>query len=96
MTFQLVNVVMLPDGRINRKNAAKYLGLAEKTLAMHASRGTGPAFIKRGRVFYFRDDLDEWLMDSPSGKPRPGRGAAEGRGSHPSEPSRQCRRAARR
>jgi hypothetical protein len=83
MTFQPVAVVILPDGRMNRKNAAKYLGLAEKTLAMHASRGTGPAFIKRGRVFYFRDALDAWLKDPPPGYPRPSRGAAEGRGPHP-------------
>jgi hypothetical protein len=54
-------ITILPDGRMNRKNAAQYLGLAVKTLAMHASRGTGPRFIKRGRVFYFREDLDAWL-----------------------------------
>jgi Helix-turn-helix domain len=64
---QPVSVVILPDGRMNRKNAALYLGLSEKTLAMHASRGTGPAFIKPGRVFYFRDDLDDWLKAAPSG-----------------------------
>jgi Helix-turn-helix domain len=77
MSFQPVNVVILPDGRMNRKNAAKYLGLAEKTLAMHASRGTGPAFIKRGRVFYFRDDLDAWLKGSTTCNQGTRRGAAE-------------------
>jgi hypothetical protein len=61
MNLRLVDVVILPDGRMDRKNAALYLGLKVKTLAMHASRGTGPAFIKRGRVFYFRDDLDDWV-----------------------------------
>jgi Helix-turn-helix domain len=85
MTFQPVAVVILPDGRMNRKNAAKYLGLAEKTLAMHASRGTGPAFIKRGRVFYFRDDLDAWLKDPPPGDSRPRGGVAEGRGGGPGQ-----------
>jgi hypothetical protein len=97
MTFQPVDVVILPDGRMNRKNAAKYLGLAEKTLAMHASRGTGPAFIKRGRVFYFRDALDAWLKDPPTGNPRPHHhGAAKDRGSHSNEPSRQRQRGTRR
>ena len=48
---------------MDRRNAARYLGLAEKTLAMHASRGTGPKFVKRGRVFYFKHDLDKWLQD---------------------------------
>lgn len=51
MGIQAINVIMLPDGRMDRKNAARYLGLSVKTLAMHVSRGTGPKFIKRGRVF---------------------------------------------
>jgi hypothetical protein len=55
-------VTVLPDGRMNTKNAARYLGLKEKTLAMMRSAGQGPAFIKRGRVFYFRDDLDAWIQ----------------------------------
>ena len=79
MTFHAVDVVILPDGRMDRKNAARYLGLAVKTLAMHATRGTGPNFIKRGRVFYFRDDLDDWLKGPPSGSPRPRRGSVERR-----------------
>jgi hypothetical protein len=69
MNFHAVDVMILPDGRMNRKNAARYLGLSVKTLAMHASRGTGPRFIKRGRVFYFRDELDGWLRDGPSDPP---------------------------
>ena len=54
-------VVMFPDGRMDTKNAALYLGLSEKTLAMMRCDGTGPKFIKRGRIFYYRDDLDIWL-----------------------------------
>jgi len=54
-------VVMFPDGRLDTKNAATYTGLSEKTLAMKRCDGTGPRFIKRGRVFYYRKDLDEWL-----------------------------------
>src|SRR5256885_2983484 len=68
MSIQPVDVTILPDGRMDRKNAARYLGLSVKTLAMHVSRGTGPKFIKRGRVFYFREDLDRWLRDDkPTG-----------------------------
>ena len=52
---------MFPDGRLDTKNAALYLGLKEKTLAMMRGSGTGPKFIKRGRVFYFMEDLDAWL-----------------------------------
>jgi hypothetical protein len=51
-----------PDGRLDRANAARYTGFAVKTLAMHATAGTGPKFQKiGGRVFYRRVDLDEWL-----------------------------------
>lgn len=57
-----LEVFVYPDGRMDRKNAARYLGLSVKTLAMHASRGTGPRYVKRGRVFYYRNDLDSWLL----------------------------------
>jgi predicted DNA-binding transcriptional regulator AlpA len=71
--IRAVDVVILPDGRMDRKNAALYLGLSVKTLATHAVKGTGPRSIKRGRVFYFKSDLDEWLQEDPlphSNKPR--------------------------
>lgn len=57
----VVAVMMFPDGRMDTRNAALYLGLEEKTLAMKRSDGTGPPFIKRGRVFYFKEDLDDWI-----------------------------------
>jgi hypothetical protein len=56
-----LDVVVLLDGRMDRKSAAIYTGLSVKTLAMYASRGTGPTFVKRGRVWYFKHDLDSWL-----------------------------------
>lgn len=56
-----IEVAMFPDGRLDVKNTARYLGLKEKTLAMMRSDGSGPKFIKRGRIFYFKDDLDAWL-----------------------------------
>ena len=55
-------VTVLPDGRMDTKNAARYLGLKGKTLAMMRSAGEGPVFVKRGRVFYFQDDLDAWIQ----------------------------------
>jgi len=42
-----------------RQNAAAYLGLSIKTLAMQRWRGNGPPFVKRGRIFYYREDLDD-------------------------------------
>ncbi len=55
------NQEILFDGRMNPQTAAAYLGLAVQTLAKKRCNGTGPTFVKRGRIFYYRDDLDEWL-----------------------------------
>ena len=60
-SVETVTVKMYPDGRLDSKNAARYLGFEEKTMAMKRSDGTGPSFIKRGRIFYFKDDLDAWI-----------------------------------
>jgi hypothetical protein len=65
--ISIVSVTVLADGRMNRKNAARYCGLSEKTLAMHACRGTGPDFVKRGKVFYFREELDRWIKEGEQG-----------------------------
>lgn len=58
-----IEVLLYPDGRLDRKNAARYLGLSPNTLACLASRGHGPRYIKRGRIFYFQADLDVWLRE---------------------------------
>ena len=61
------DIQIYPDGRLDRANAALYTGFAVKTLAMHASAGTGPRFQKiGGRVFYRRDELDAWLTSFPT------------------------------
>ena len=57
----VVKVTMLVDGRMDTQNAALYVGLSQKTLAMQRTKGTGPRFIKRGRIFYYKADLDAWL-----------------------------------
>lgn len=55
------NISVLPDGRMNAKTAAAYVGLSVQTMAIKRCDGTGPKFVKRGRIFYYRADLDEWL-----------------------------------
>ena len=64
MTIQVrvKEVVAYPDGRLDAKNAAAYTGFSEKTLAMMRCEGKGPKYVKRGRVFYFMEDLDAWLQ----------------------------------
>lgn len=59
--LQHLEVMVYPDGRLDTANASRYLGLKEKTLAMMRGYGTGPKFIKRGRIFYYKEDLDAWL-----------------------------------
>lgn len=61
MSLAAIQIVMFPDGRLDTKNASRYIGLTEKILAMMRGNGTGPKFIKRGRIFYFKEDLDAWL-----------------------------------
>jgi hypothetical protein len=52
---------IFPDGRMKVIAAARYLGLSPSTLAIMRCKGTGPRFLKRGRIFYYREDLDAWL-----------------------------------
>ena len=61
MKFDSKDIIIFPDGRLDTTNAAAYTGLSIKTMAMMRSNGTGAKFIKRGRIFYFKDDLDEWI-----------------------------------
>ena len=56
-----INITLYPDGRLDTGNASRYLGLSVKTLAMMRTKGNGPKFIKKGRIFYFKNDLDAWL-----------------------------------
>jgi hypothetical protein len=59
-------IKFFPNKRLNTKQAASYLGLSTKTLAMKRCEGTGPKFIKKcGRVFYCLSDLDEWDQSFP-------------------------------
>jgi hypothetical protein len=50
-TVTQVTIIVLPDGRMDTRSAAEYVGVAAKTLAMWRCQGVGPRFIKRGRVF---------------------------------------------
>ena len=66
METETKQVKVFPDGRMDRPNAAAYTGFSVKTLAMHASAGTGPKFQKIcGRVFDRLHDLDSWLGSFP-------------------------------
>jgi hypothetical protein len=60
--IEQVKVRILPDGRMSRQDAARYLGHKPKTLAMWTLLGKGPRSVKvGGRIFYFRSDLDAFV-----------------------------------
>ena len=57
-----VRVRVLPDGRLTRADAARYLGRAKKTLEMWAMEGKGPRSVRvGGRIFYFKRDLEDFV-----------------------------------
>ena len=60
--LKTTEVIILPDGRLDSKNAAVYTGYSEKTMAMMRCAGKGPEYIKMGKIFYFRNKLDEWIQ----------------------------------
>lgn len=51
-----------PDGRLTRRDAARFLGVAERTLANWRSLRRGPPQLKVGRrVFYRLADLEFFI-----------------------------------
>ena len=58
-----ISVEILPDGRLNTEHAARYLGYSTRTMALWRVAGEGPKYVKLGRVFYYKDDLDAWINE---------------------------------
>jgi hypothetical protein len=55
-------VKVLADGRMDRANAALYLGLSRQTLAVWAMRRVGPPPIRvGGKIFYAKADIDRFI-----------------------------------
>ena len=63
MIMKEIEVETYPGGRMDSDNAAKYLKLSTNTLAKMRSLGTGPRYIKKGGIWYYRSDLDDWLKE---------------------------------
>lgn len=61
MAIHTTDIAMLPDGRMDAVNAAKYCGLSPHTLAAMRKRGAGPLYVKLGKIYYYKDDLDAWI-----------------------------------
>ncbi len=68
--IERIRVRVLPDGRLSRADAARYLGRAKKTLEMWALQGQGPRSIRvGGRIFYFQRDLDAFIQSGATTEP---------------------------
>lgn len=58
--LQVDKIRVLPDGRVTRPDAAKFLGYRAKTLAEWQRLGIGPKSFKvGGRRFYWIDELKD-------------------------------------
>ena len=57
-----VKVRVLPDGRMNRRDAARYIGVKDKTLANWHLMNRGPrSVLVGGRRFYYQAVLDAFI-----------------------------------
>jgi hypothetical protein len=49
---------------LNTKEAAEYIRFSASSLNVWRTRNEGPRATNiRGKVFYFKDDLDSWLQE---------------------------------
>jgi len=57
-----VKVRVLPDGRMTRRDAARYIGVEDKTLANWDLMKKGPpSVLVGGRRFYYKARLDAFI-----------------------------------
>ena len=65
--LERVKVTVLPGGRVDRRNAAAFLGRKPQTLAHWAANGEGPPYKSvKGRVFYELADLQRFMGAEPA------------------------------
>lgn len=68
--IEQVRVQVLPDGRVDRANAAKMLGRTAKTLAEWHRLGIGPSsFLVGGRRFYKLAELQAYANGEKAVRP---------------------------
>lgn len=70
------NAAGLPPRYLRTPEAARFLGLSDRTLEKHRTYGTGPAYRKLGgRVVYALEDLQAWAdRGTKTSTSDPGRG----------------------
>ena len=70
------NAAGMPPRYLRTPEAARFLGLSDRTLEKHRTYGTGPAYRKLGgRVVYALEDLQAWAdRGTKTSTSDPGRG----------------------
>lgn len=69
-SHQALRLQVLPDGKVNRQNAALFLGRAPKTLAEWHRLGIGPSsFLIGCRRFYWLDELRAYACGEKTIRP---------------------------
>jgi hypothetical protein len=64
----LIRVKALADGRLNRAQAAQFIGCAPRTLSLWQFQGRGPrSVLIAGRRWYFLRDLEHWIASEAVG-----------------------------
>lgn len=49
-------------------NAAAYIGCRIHTLAQWRHERKGPPYVKCGRIYYYKDEVDKWFNSKRRGK----------------------------
>jgi excisionase family DNA binding protein len=50
------------DTLLTQREAARIFGISERTLERHRTAGTGPLFVRIGRLVRYREqDLQDWI-----------------------------------
>jgi hypothetical protein len=61
-SIAVLRVEVLADGRMDRANAAKYLGRSPQTLRIWSVHGKGPpSYTVGGRAYYFFADIEAYV-----------------------------------
>lgn len=59
--MDVTEICILPDGRLTLENAAKYIGIKPITLRVLIQKKKSPTYIKPGRIYFYKEDIDDWL-----------------------------------
>lgn len=56
-----VDFEIFPDGRMDTTNTAAYIGHEIHTLAQWRYEKKGPPYVKLGRIYYYKEEVDKWI-----------------------------------